>query len=195
VTPGEVGLQVDESREHLKRGKKLSGEKLLSTIRMTTNTDTKKSGVPQQGRPKNSKDTTKRKEKAFKPKAKAELLIWTKEAQTYIANVVSPFILNKYGKNNLRKLSNAEAETMEELKFSVLFDMEPFTELNQQNVLGVLDKGCGNNELKKIYKDYINAARTSVGRELTLDEIHTLQVNFYLDINEGDDNGNSESRI
>ncbi len=140
-------------------------------------------GIPQQGRPNNSKDSKKRKTKEFKPKTKATLAIWVKDAQLCIANELNSLILHKYNKKNLRSLSSEESCCAEELRFSTLCAIEPLTELNSKSILSALQHN-NNFDIVK-YNKFISDVRSEINRELTIDEIRDLQVSFYIDIYKG----------
>jgi hypothetical protein len=178
LTPGQVGLTVDEKQDHLKLNDKQPGEQTMFEAKMVQE-EKKNKGIPQQGRPINSKDKTKRKEKTFSPKTKAALLIWAKQAQDTIAEVINEQILQIYKKKNMRSLSHVEAKTAEDLRFSVLYNLEPFISLTSENIIGAV-KDDNFSNVKDRYVSFMNNVRAELGRELTTEEIRDLQTNFYV---------------
>ena len=180
LTPGQTGLEPNAKQEHLRLHEKQPGEIPAIERKSGEPADTKKSGIPQQGRPKNSKDSKQRKKKEFKPKKKATLALWAGNAQTYIADVLNPYILKQYNKKNLRSLSSDEMISAEEVRFGVLCALIPFSELNNNTILEALQNKNKLSLVKSVYDDFIGGVRVEVGRELTIDEIRSLQVNFYI---------------
>ena len=70
------------------------------------------------GRPKFSRDTTKRKEKRVLPRSgdATTATLWAIEAQNKISEVVSPIALSHFNKKNARSLNKAEVDQLEYLK-------------------------------------------------------------------------------
>ena len=186
VTPGEVGLTQKAKHEHLRMYEKQEGEipnaERQEKIAQQKGgpVDTNKSRIPQQGRPKNSKDSKQRKKKEFKPKKKASLVIWAKDAQIHIANELNDLILKQYNKKNMRSLSSEEMLTSEDLRFSVLYALQPFFDLTTQTILAALKNNKQFNLIKPAYDEFVGEVRAEINRELTIDEIRALQVDFYV---------------
>jgi hypothetical protein len=85
--------------------------------------DVTSKGQPGQGRPRNSRDTQRRKRRVDKPRSGASLMAdqaWARSALRSIAEVLTPAYLETTGKTNMRKLSTAQAEAFEDVKFRVL---------------------------------------------------------------------------
>ena len=138
-----------------------------------------KSGQPQQGRPKNSRDSGPRKKKEFKPKVRAALMLWTHDAQQYITQHVSSYALKHFDKKNLCSLSHEQLVSLETIKMSTLYALSPFTALNKQAIAKAMsDKQFYTIQNK--YNIFINEVRAQLGRELTTEDIRTLQINFYI---------------
>lgn len=145
--------------------------------------DPKKKDEPQQGRPKNSKDTTKRKERTFKPKTKASIELWAASAQNKIADVLNPGILDTFSKKDMRSLTAKEHQIAEKLRFSVLFSIEPFAVLNEANILVAFEKSKNlPNQVYSIYKKTILNATEDLNRTLTSEEKKHIQATLYTDL-------------
>jgi hypothetical protein len=117
-----------------------------------------KKGVPGQGRPTNSNDTKKRKQRTPKPSVKASASVdmilvqqWAKEAQKTIAKVMNGFYLSELGKKTLRSLSTAQAEELEKKKFQVLCALQPFEEISLTPLPNLVD----NEEVTLIYESLL----------------------------------------
>jgi len=171
LSPEKVGVKVTDLEDKLK------------------SFDKTKNGIPGQGRPKNSKDKTKRKQKKFVPKSKASLEIWASAAQNAIAEFMNPLVLASYSKKNMRSLSNVEFNTSEKLKFGVLLSLEPYSVLDNKVIenafsnLKNIDKG-----IYTRYTNLYNQTSIDIGRTLTVEESHKLQIYLYSEM-QNEDNG------
>lgn len=169
-TPSEVGLELNEN----KKGQ-------VSALKMKERQANKKAnnqpGTPQQGRPVNSKDGTKRKKKTFSPKLKASVSVWAKDAQDYIASELNPGFLEHYGKANFRQLSEVQQKEVEKLKLGVLVNMEALSELNYENLQVAFNKSQNMSqadaELRSLYIEQF-------GKEPTLPQLRELYRYFYV---------------
>ncbi len=148
-----------------------------------------KGGIPSPGRPKNAKDKTDRKSRTPKPltgnatAAYLTTMMWAKDAQQSIADIINPIFLLKTNKKNLRALSNIEAKHLEDVKFSVLCNLNPYTEVNANNVASVLKLGKPlSQQYAKAYSTMYNKALMTK-KELTLDDIRLLQASTYAALN------------
>lgn len=197
VSPSEVGLVDTEKRDHLKLFEKKKGENNLVEINNkqkdkesrnnNTNNPSKfnknkqiqkptKVGLP--GRPKTRKDSKKRKSPNFRPKTKAALEIWAKDAQIKINNILNPFLLNKFGKKNFRQMTDREMSMAENLKCGVLFNLEPFQDVNNEEIYEAIKQPISS-KIKLIYNHYIKEIALDLNRELTLDECRNVQTYLY----------------
>ena len=95
------------------------------------------------GRPKFSRDTTKRKEKRVLPRSgdATTATLWAIEAQNKISEVVSPIALSHFNKKNARSLNKAEVDQLEYLKMCILTGMTPYMEITPDVVKDLLDRG------------------------------------------------------
>jgi hypothetical protein len=149
-------------------------------------------GEPQQGRPKGSKDSSKRERKNIKPIGSSKAadidetaafltgVSWAKEAQQAIADIINPQLLQYYGKKNMRSLSTQEAKQAELLKFSVLSQIEPFDGVSISSVKKILDNGVKlDKNLNKLYNKFSNAFLNNNNRKPNMDEDRFLQASAY----------------
>lgn len=192
MTPGEVGIRHDALRKDFRRYPKENGEKTGLEMRQPVGgpMSTRKKGQPQQGRPKNSKDTTKRKTKEFKPKSKAVVEIWANAAQVAIAEVLNPGLLEHFGKKNMRSLSAKEQKHAEKVKFGVLCNIEPLGVVDEETISEALDKGGVPKHMYATYVEWARQISTNIERKLTLDELRQVQVCVYTN-SVGEDNVNN----
>ena len=182
-TPSQVGLTEDSNIFDLKINKKKTGEKSILEMRQLTTspnaskTSTKK-GIPQQGRPKTSKDTTQRKTKTFSPKVRANVEIWLQNAQASISDTLNDIFLTKFNKRNMRMLTNGEIKLMEKVKFGVLFNLEPLSSVTAQCIMDALKNNI-DDSIYSTYQSYACNISKKLDRPLTSDELKQLQITLY----------------
>jgi hypothetical protein len=151
-----------------------------AVVKQNPGTDKKTSETPLQGRPKNSKDSTKRKTKEFRPSVKGSAAVWAFEAQNKIADILNPLFLHNIAqKKNMRQLTNQEVKNLDIIKFGVLFNLEPYSKISNEVVLSNLGKSHNHN-LYNQYQKTISTITSELNRTLTFDEQKQVQVLFYI---------------
>ena len=147
-------------------------------------------GQPQQGRPKNSNDKTKRKTKTFKPKTKAALELWALDAQNTISTTLNPVLLKSLGRKNMRSLSVREHRIADNIKFDVLLNLSPFVGLTKTSILEAFNTKEDNSLAYEEYQDNKGIISKQLNRTLTVDELKVIQANIYTEHikDENDDN-------
>jgi hypothetical protein len=194
ISPNEAGLDVPEK---YKKTPFLTQLDIQKQKALTTDNKSpiKKGGkgVPGQGRPKNAKDTQKRKTREFKVRTSAEEIdydnisqfmvnmTWAKEAQQKISDIVSPAILSQFNKKNIRSLSNEEFSVLENLKFTILTNCKPFSEIGVSQIKAIVDDP---NTIipplySKLYNELYSVTKSGKGHELTIDEMRNIQAAVY----------------
>jgi hypothetical protein len=178
VTPSQVGLILD---------KKQAGEQ--SGVDMKTPSSpgggnlpsSKTPGQPQQGRPRTSKDTEKRKTKDFAPQTGATLQIWGLEAQEKISDILNPHLLAFYNKKNMRSLSSAEYNEAESIKTKIFLSLDPLSPLNEEMVLGKLNTidSIDNNKHLLHYDKLQKNLSNEINRQLTAEELKYTKAYYY----------------
>ena len=93
------------------------------------------------GRPKFSRDVTKRKQKRVLPRSgdPTTATLWAVGAQDKISEIVSPIALSHFNKKNARSLNKSEVDQLEYLKICILTGMEPYMEITPELVKDLLD--------------------------------------------------------
>lgn len=183
VTPSEVGVELHERKP---------GEKTGMEVQMEMNKekmDQQNKGEPQEGRPSGAKDSSKRKQKEVKPRT-TNALIWTKSAQSQIADYSNTAYLKSIGKNNLRQLTTDEAQELENIKFRVLCNMKMFSEFDNDIIATELNnvwKGDksesqtnGLDEYKQTCAEFVE----QFGREPNTQEVRDIQAMSYIKMGE-----------
>ena len=93
------------------------------------------------GRPKNSKDSTPRKQRQAKPKSKpgvAKLILWSEEAWEKVSAILTKAYLGSQNKKTLRQLTKAEVNNLENLKVEVFTNIEPMENFEEIDVFNVI---------------------------------------------------------
>jgi len=149
-------------------------------------------GQPQAGRPKNSGDQQQRKTRTPKPAgasvdqtaALITNMMWAREAQHSIAEILNPYVLEFYEKKNMRSLSAEETQAAEDLKFAVLANLEPFCEITDEDIQEMAaEQPKLATSYRKMVKKFTQAAIDGKGRQPTIDELRTIQATTYALIN------------
>jgi hypothetical protein len=180
LTPSEVGVELnnkDSDQQNLLELKdKFEKQKPKKPV-ITEKTP----GQPGEGRPMNSKDAEKRKEKEFAPQTGASLSIWAINAQEAISEIVNPIMLDFYGKKNLRSLSHLEASELEEVKSKVLFNIKPYSIIDRDAVELVFNtiNTQANLELMGHYIDWQKSVQQDLPHTMSLDDQKQAKASFY----------------
>ena len=179
ATPSQVGLELEPK----KPGEKSSLElrQSLTPTKLAKDSPESLPGEPQQGRPKMSKDSTKRKTKDFAPQTGAKLSIWASGAQEKISSIINPIMLEFYSKKNLRSLSHEEIKELENLKTGILFNLKPFCTINKECLTAKISDI--DSKIIEQYSVWLKQVASTLGRELTVDDQKQAKANFYTYLN------------
>lgn len=164
VTPTEVGLELKDRKP---------GEEPIAVQKMKSQKQ-KKKGIPQQGRPKNSLDKSKRKQKRVVPRTSA--FLWAKDAQNKIDNLVDPVYLDSIQCDSLSSLNEEQNKNLNVLKFSILANIKPEDNIDGDLILSVI-----NNDippwLNDLRTESINKCIEKFG-DIDLDKIKNIEANI-----------------
>lgn len=147
----------------------------------------KKSATPSAGRPVNTPDTVKRKTKKVLPRTKgfnSDVYMWAVNAQNIISDALIPFALHTYGKKNVRSLSKAEFDNLEELKLSVLLSLKPYQDIDNESIKIALDL---NQKPSALFMEGVNNNIKSFVRKCqktpTVEELRTIYAVTFAQLN------------
>jgi hypothetical protein len=182
VTPSQVGLELEKK----KSGEKTALEQKIPpqsgpSTKLANDSPESLPGIPGQGRPKLSKDSSPRKTKKFSPQTGASLMLWANEAQDKINDMLNPILLDFYNKKNLRSLSKAESKEIDSVKTKILFSLTPTCTIDPD----LMTKALANIHAKEhstiigAYNNWLKPIKTEINRDLTVDEIKQLKSSFY----------------
>lgn len=133
------------------------------------------------GRPPNSKDVSPRKKRTVKPVSKAGLRIWADQTQARINEVTVPIFLAHFNKKNMRSLSSTEASIAEDVKFGVLLNIEPMSNISDEHILSLVGSNIDNG-LYAEYQNLLSSTKQELARELTINDIRSVQLDLYMEI-------------
>ena len=131
------------------------------------------------GRPKNSRDLMPRERRTFKPKQKASIEIWAKQAQDSISELLNEGILKSFGKKNMRSLNAEELRQSEMIKFEVLLGMDCTKSIDEENIVDAFSSNSVSASVHNEFELWVSEASTQIERRLTIDEIRNLRAAFY----------------
>ncbi len=151
--------------------------------------DTNK-GEPGKGRPINSKDkgpirdTRTPKPAGSNTAAYLTALMWAKDAQNSIAEILTPIFLQHHNKKSVRQLSAKQTKEMEEVKFAVLCNSTPYSHITHNHVRSILEGGMASPaNYRKVYQSLHSKVLAKRGEELTVGDMRTLQAGAYAMLN------------
>lgn len=186
ASPHEVGLKINVPEEEQKKRFTITPKEQKKSTG-TPGTLGKTRAKKASGRPKNKTEVKKRNKKGMgKAKASMNMTVWAGTAQKQISNIFTPIALSVYNKEDVRRLTVEETETLEISKAKILFNLKPFEEINEDSISRAVSEKCNQeiiNELLEIQKD----AKESFGRDLTVEEKRNINSLFYTEVNNGDD--------
>jgi hypothetical protein len=180
ATPSQVGLELLKNKNGEKNAMEMKLQNPFKNISVKDSPESLK-GEPQQGRPKNSKDSQKRKTKRFVPQTGAKLQLWADSTQDTIAEIINPVLLDFYSKKNMRSLSSIQSSECEEIKTKILLATQPNEKIDQDSVnkLMKLINTTDINSIYNYYLQFLNAMIASYSRELTVNELKQVKSYFY----------------
>lgn len=176
AAPSQVGLKLDPKK---------SGEKTIVEMKNESSKPVIPgdipAGQPQQGRPRNSKDQEERKQRTFKPQTGASLQLWGVEAQEKIAQLLNPYLLEFYGKKNMRSLSSSEYLEAENTKTKIFLSLEPFDSIYEEMVLAKLNTidSIDNKQKYNQFTCFNKNIQEEINRQLTAEETKFTKSYFY----------------
>lgn len=183
ATPSQVGLELGPKKKGEMNAVEVKSEFAIPKVPIGNleNSEPNLKGQPQQGRPRNVKDSTKRKTKKFAPQTGASLHIWAMEAQDKISDILNPQLLEFYNKKNMRSLSKAEYEEAENTKTKIFLSLDPLSAVTEDvvlaklNTINSIDINIKSNNLNKLIK----AINNEINRTPTSEELKYTKAYFY----------------
>ena len=168
ATPSQVGLTLDPNTNN---------EKTMIELKSKFAPTKDIQGVSGQGRPKTSKDSKPRKQKEFAPQTGASLMMKAIGLQDQISEIINPIFLEFYKKKNMRSLSQSEYETADNVKTSILFNIDPSEKITADSIKDKLNDQ--NNIYVNKYNEFSKNIRSQINKDLTIEDYKQLKAYFY----------------
>lgn len=178
VTPSELGVELQDRVAGEKTPLDIKGEQAAKMQK-----EKLKVGVQGEGRPKNSNDTTKRKQRTVKPRTSASFVSGLAEAErklSCLSELITPTYLKSLGKKNMRKLTDAEASAFEDFKFAVLFQHGSREDVTQESI-----RRCVGNDIQTpveamaLYRAAIDKYKQGNHRDVPAEVLRGYQASIY----------------
>ena len=143
-------------------------------------------GRPEDGRPRLSRDTEKRKQKRVVPRNSAMVHMWATETQKLIANIVTPAFLKHHEKKNARGLSKQQLDELEYIKLCILSNIKPFMEVDVQHIVNLLNNQAeADAEFLQVYNQIKNEIIGDRKIRISIDELRGIQILSYAEVYTG----------
>jgi hypothetical protein len=177
---GDKGLldrQAEQQDKQLAAQKVADANKLAVQKRQARKAGTAKpKGEAGQGRPKGTKDTTKRKTRT--PKATGNIVaaqMWARAAMKKISEVTTPLYVKRCKKTNMRGLTTAQAAEFENLKFNVLCNLLLNSDVSAEVITGIWEKNPKPNKRAcECFADLIGVVSNP-----SVEDVRELQISAY----------------
>jgi len=175
VTPSEVGLPLEPKKEGEKNSLEL--KQALTPTKLAKDSAESLPGEPQQGRPKLSKDSSKRSPKQFSPQTGAKLILWANQAQEQINDIINPIMLDFFNKKNLRSLSSDQSKELDRLKTGLFLSLKPFCIISSETIVSNMKNI--NYQLIDQYSVWLKQLSSDLSKDLTVDDQKQAKASFY----------------
>lgn len=192
VTPSEVGLELDERVEGEDTKLETMTKTQLELAKQkgagsgSSNLDNNKPVGENNGRPKNSKDSTKRKQKTITPQTKAFMnaYSWSTDAYQAISGIITPKYLKDNNKKDVRSLSASQKQECEDLKAAYLFSLPLYSHITRESVYNFLDNPVAIPEdIITEINAAVNDVRETTGKNATIEDVRDICAIMYSLIN------------
>ena len=112
-------------------------------------------------------------------------LMWARQAQTRISDIVTPGILEFYDKKTQRGLAAEEVKTAERTKFAILAQFEPLTNVSEEMVAAVATESNRlDNTLSELFDALWDEWASRTQKEPTIEETRLIQATAYAAYNQ-----------
>jgi len=192
VTPSQVGLDLPPPKDGEKTAIEHQGDAQVKAIKARPPI-----GVSGQGRPINSKDSKKRKQKVVNPRSEAksigenitELTLYGNKLQKVIADTIDPFFLNKFNRSNLRQMTDIEKSEAEEFKQVLMFSIKPYSVKTYEDITIALTKPIMMyNNIETLINQMAADCTVKFGVPPTFDDMKSIRSLAYAAFNTGEEN-------
>ena len=138
--------------------------------------------TPEGGRPSNSRDTKKRKQKRVLPRSSDNVAatLWAYEAQKKISELVTPVALAHFDKKNARSLTKSEFDQLEHLKLCILTGIKPFIEIDADVIKDIIDSNTRPSEFFSLeVETAVNRFSETQNKKPNIDEMRYIYASTF----------------
>lgn len=137
------------------------------------------------GRPKNVKETKKRKAKPMQLPAKASnefitAYTWSCGLYSQINDVLSSCLLKQTGKKTLRELTNEQAQNFEILKFATLCGVNLYSDISKEEIIEISKNAQLDNQVLSDFETLVANFIEANKRQPRMDELRNLYISIYV---------------
>jgi hypothetical protein len=181
VAPSELGLNLKPKKEgektHLEN--QFNNQSKLEKLKIKN-----KPPVPPNGRPIGKKDSKTRKRRAVKPNIGKSsfipLFLWANAAQKKISDIVTPHLIAEFGKKNVPSLTVKETEHLEAMKFIILSNVKPNSEITNEIIYAICTGlPIINNDIYTATQGLVYKFTSINQRQPTTEEMRQIQSSAY----------------
>ena len=133
----------------------------------------------QNGRPKNSRDQQKRKEKTVLPRSgeasKSTICLWGVKAQEQISKILTPIALAKFSKSTARSLTKSEVDQLEYFKLCIFTGMRPMIPITEAVIQELISSGSTpSEEFQSNVRAMISDFKRAFNRNPKIEELRLI---------------------
>jgi hypothetical protein len=142
-----------------------------------------KSALPQGGRPAAKKDSAPRKKRVDKPRSTpgranvSDLVSWAYESFDKVSDTINNAFLGMSNKKNLRQLTRAEVDQLEQIKLHVFTNIELLSDVSQESITKTV---AMNRNMPADYENMLKTRKIN-NNSMTMEEYKRLAVATYIE--------------
>ena len=106
-------------------------------------------------------------------------MIWAKNSQDQISDIINPILLEFYNKKNIRSLSSTEIKELEQVKTNILLNLTPDTTISSDNIIQSFNRLTVDSTNIRQYNSWLNRLQSDMGRELSTEEKKQSNAMYY----------------
>lgn len=140
----------------------------------------KQKETKQNGRPNFQQDTNVRKQRVDTPRSNpgvAELIVWSENAWNKVSACLNNAYLNLHSKKNLRQLTKAQFNDLEQLKLDVFTNLELLSSVDDSQIFGILNKKL---KASKAFMDDLKSSNINI-ENMNIDNYRRYVIGKFLE--------------
>jgi len=173
ILPQDVGIKTSVPKDMLVTPKS------PSTPQQPLNTKSPEPSNPN-GRPPNSKDNNPRKQRTENPRSKpglAELVVWAESTWENISDILTKAYLDTNKKKNLRQLTKAQFDDLEQLKLDIFTNSNIMENVTAQSIYNILSSKL---KTPKEFQNILKEKKISTS-EMSIDTYRKNVIGYFIE--------------